>query len=209
MNINILPETDYNIMQQFFQNGGTIDNMPPELLRVRLIWKRADEIIRKFPYYNNERIANQLISDFPEYNLSLSTAKRHVSNAKKYFDLVETETPATHRRILTELAYKQIALLENMQIAYPNRAHMVSKIIENWHNRIASINKLYDKEIEEIDNKRDITVILSGNELDFDDVPKISDKELYKIIDEVADFADLKPAEKQKIIDKDVKGKIL
>jgi len=209
MNLNITPENEFQMMEQFFQNGGTLDNMPQELLRVRRIWKRADEILRKFPWYDNEKIANQLIADLHEYQLSLSTAKNHVTYAKKYFNFVEAESPETHRRILTELAYKQIAVLEKLQLEQPRKAHQVSKVIEQWHNRIASINHLYDKQETEKEDNRDIFVVLSDDDLKFEDVPYISDKELYSIIDDVAEFADMTPSEKQKMIDKDVKGKLI
>ncbi len=209
MNHNITPETEYEMMQQFFQSGGTIETMPDELLRVRKIWLHADRLVRKYPYYNNEKIAKQLIADLPEFNLALSTAKNHVTYAKKYFDFVETESPQTHRRILTEICYKQIAILERQQLQSPRRAHLISKIIEHWSNRIASINHLYEKEKQEQFEHGDITLIISDDDLKFPDLKSISDKELFKIIDKVAEEVEITTAEKQQIIEKDVNGKLI
>ena len=209
MNYNLKPENEFELMQEFFLSGGTVDNMPAELFRVRKIWLRADQLLRQFPYYNNEKIANHLIADLPEFNLALSTAKRHVTLAKRYFNEVEKETPATHRRILTELCYKQIAILEQQQLEYPKNAHNISKQIEKWSNRLAALNKLYEPEKADDNTHGDITIILSSNELDFPDIPQISDKELYTIIDEVAEEIEITTKDKQKIIDKDVKGKII
>ncbi|MCD6566515.1 MAG: hypothetical protein J7K53_11310 [Bacteroidales bacterium] len=209
MNLLTIQNNEYQMMLNFFQNGGTVDNMPPELLRVRRIWKRADELFRKYPYYANEKLANQLISDLPEYDLALSTAKKHITYAKKYFDFVETESPETHRRVLTTIAYKQIAILEELQLKQPQKAAHISKMMENWSNRISSINHLYDENKETEQQHGDITIIISDNELDFPDLPKISDKELYTIIEDMTDVVDITTAEKQKLIDKDVKGKIV
>jgi hypothetical protein len=209
MNFKISHENEYQMMEQFFRTGGTIESMPAELLRVRRIWKRADELVRKYPYYNNEQIANQLIADLPEYNLALSSAKNHVTYAKKYFDFVETETPATHRRILTTILYKQIALLQEVQKKQGINAHNIAKSIELITNRIASMNKVYNEEIAVEEQTGDIFIMLSEKDLFFPDIPKISDKELYKIIDEITDCVDITNVEKQKIIDKDVKGNII
>ena len=209
MDYNIKPKEEYDMMLQFFQTGGTVETMPEELLRTRLIWKRADALILKYPYYNNEKIAEQLRADFPEYDLAVSTAKNHVTNAKKYFDFVETESPATHRRILTTLLYKQIAILEQQQILQPTKGHQIGKVIDALSNRIASINHLYEKETAAPEEEGDVTIILSNNALDFEDIPVISDAELYKTIDKISSVVPLSTEEKQKIIDKDVKGKIL
>ena len=209
MNYSISLKDEYQMMQDFFGSGGTIDSMPPELLRVRSIWKRADELVRKYPYYNNEKIANQLMADMPEHDLCLSTAKKHVSYAKKYFDFVETESPNTHRRILTEIAYKQIAMLEKSQLANPLRSHHFSKQIEVWSNRVASMNKVYDKEDKITDERQgDLYFVFSDNAMEFEDVEDISDKELYKVIDQVTDKVDITTTEKKKIINKDVKGNL-
>jgi len=209
MNYSIKPNEEYDMMLQFFQTGGTIETMPEELLRTRLIWKRADALILKYPYYNNEKIAQQLRADFPEYDLALSTAKNHVTNAKKYFDFVETESPATHRRILSTILYKQIAILEQQQIAQPTKAHQIGKVIDGMSNRISSINHLYEKETAAPDEEGDVTIVLSNNSLEFEDIPDVTDAELYKSIDKIASVVSLSTEEKQKIIDKDVKGKIL
>ncbi len=209
MNLTIHPETEYNMMQEFFLNGGTSDTMPEELLRVRRIWKRADELVRKYPYYNNEKIANQLIVDLSEYNLALSTAKQHVTYAKKYFDQVEAESPATHKRILSDLLYRQIAMMEEQQARYPSKAHQIGKTIEVLVNRLASINHLYDKETEQEDAHGDVFLILSGNDLDFPDIPSVTETELQKAIKSVTDEIEVTPAEIDKIIEKDVKGNIL
>jgi hypothetical protein len=209
MNYKIDPEDEFLMMQEFFLSGGNVDSMPAELLRIRKIWMRADELVRKYPYYNNEKIANQLISDLPEYNLCLSTAKKHVTYAKKYFDLVESESPATHRRILSSILYKQIKKLQELQNVQGTKAHHIAKVIEGLVNRIASINHLYDKEVKDDEPTGDIVVVLSEKDFDFEDIETISDKELYKIIDQIAGAVEITPAEKQKIIDKDVKGKLI
>ncbi len=209
MNIKLTAEKEFQMMQEFFLNGGTIENMPPELFRVRHIWKRADEILRKFPYYNNEKIANQLMADLSEYDLSLSTAKNHVTYAKQYFNFVESETPETHKRILTEICYKQIAILEKHQLVNPDRAHLASKSIELWSNRIASINGLYDKKEKIEAPKGDINIILSSDDMKFNDIPSLPEKELYSTIEEVTEIVDITESEKQKIISKDVENNIL
>jgi hypothetical protein len=209
MNLNISPEIEFDMMQQFFLNGGNSDNMPEELLRVKRIWKRADELVRKYPYYDNEKIANQLMSDLPEYNLALSTAKKHVTYAKKYFDQVEAETPATHRRILTDILYRQIAILERQQLVLPSKAHQISKVIESISNRISSLNHLYDQEKEQNENQGDIFLVLSNNDLDFPDIPSISEKELQKAIKKVTEEVDISPDEFEKIMQKDVKGNVI
>jgi len=209
MNLKINPKDEYEMMQQFFLSGGTIESMPPELLRIRKIWLRADQLVRKYPYYNNEQIANQLIADLPDFNLALSTAKNHVTYAKKYFDFVETESPAAHRRILTTILYKQISILEQLQTRQGSNAHHISKVIEKLTNRIASINGAYNEDKATEEQQGDIIVMLSDKDLDFPDIEKISDKELYQIIEDVTDYVDITNEEKQKIIDKDVKGKIL
>lgn len=209
MNLIIRPEEEFEMMQQFFVNGGTSDEMPEELLRLRIIWKRADELIRKFPYYNNERIANQLIADLPEYLNTLSTAKTHVVNAKKYYDLVETDTPETHKRILTDIAHKQIAALIEQQKACPQRAHQISATIEKWVNRIASINKLYDDIVNDNFDSRDIVLVISDDSLAFPDIPDVTEKELYSTIEKVTKEIDITTAEQKRLIDKDVKGNVL
>jgi len=209
MNLKITPENEYFMMLQFFQNGGTLDNMPEDLKRTRTIWMRADEILRKRPWYSNETIANQLIADLPEYNLALQTAKKHVTSAKKYFDFVETDSPATHRRILVEKAYKQIAILEALQISQPLKAHYISKEIDNWCNRIAQLTKLYNEEEKDEEEIRDITIILDVNSMNFPDIKHVSQKELYKMIQDVTEYTDITPSEKQKIIHKDVEGNII
>jgi len=209
MNYNLDPEDEFLMMQEFFLSGGTADSMPESLLRIHKIWKRADDLVRKYPYYDNEKIANQLISDFPEYDMALSTAKNHVTSAKKYYDFVEAESPNTHRRILTTILYKQIAKLEALQREQGTKAHHIAKVIQDLVNRIASINHLYDKEKQDETRQGDIYVILSENDLEFEDIDYITDKELYGIIEDVTDKVSITPAEKQKIIDKDVKGNII
>jgi len=209
MNVKLDPREEYDMMTQFFQTGGSIETMPEELFRVRTIWKRADELVRKYPYYNNEKIAEQLRADFPEFDLAITTAKNHVTNAKKYFDFVETETPATHRRILTTLLYKQIAILEQQQLKQPLRAHQIAKVIDGLANRISSINHIYDQEPAPQKEQSDMTLILSNNSMDFEDIPIITDKELYDTIEKITQVVSISTEEKQKIIDKDVKGKIL
>jgi len=209
MNIKLAAETEYQMMQDFFINGGSLENMPSELRRVRKIWKRSDEILRKFPYYNNEKIAKQLIADLPEYDLSLQTAKFHVTNAKKYYNFVESEVPETQIRILTELAYKQIAILEEQQKLYPAKAHLISKTIETYINRIVSINGGYDKKKETEDKGGDIFLILSSDDTKFEDIDNVTDAELYSTIEEVTKVLDITETEKQKLIDKDVKGNII
>lgn len=206
MNIHIDPEKEYRMMQQFFQNGGNVDNMPKELLRVRQIWKEADRLIRRYGYYDNERIANQLIADHPEFNLAPSTAKQHVTAAKRYFDFVETETPATHRRRLTDLLYKQI---EKLQIYQPNNPINSSKVINELIKTIAFINHL-EKEDEppKIDETGSMLVI-SDAAIDFPDMKRYTDAQLYAIIEDVTEIVDLTPAEKKKLIDKDVNGKLI
>lgn len=209
MNYSIAPKDEYQMMQDFFLNGGTLSSMPPELLRVRSIWKRADELVRKYPYYNNEKIANHLLSDMPEMDMCISTAKKHVTEAKKYFNFCEKESPETHKRILLEICYKQIAILEKLQIANPLRANNVSKTIEQWSNRIASLSGAYDKEETSTEERQgDLYIVFSDKELDFPDIPDISDKELYKVIDDVTDKVSISTSEKKKLINKDVKGNI-
>jgi len=208
MNIKLAAETEYQMMQDFFLNGGSLDDMPEELRRVRRIWKRSDEILRKFPYYNNEKIAKQLIADLPEYDLSLQTAKLHVTNAKKYYNFVESEVPETQIRILTELAYKQIAVLEEQQKLYPAKAHLISKTIETYVNRIVSINGGYEKKKESEDNG-DIFLILSSDDTKFEDIDNVTEAELYSTIEEVTKVLDISETDKQKLIDKDVKGNII
>jgi len=205
MNVNISPEQEYQMMQAFFTNGGVVENMPEEMLRTRRLWKRADEIIRKAPWYDNEKIANQLISDFPEYTMSLSAAKRHVTAAKKYFDFVETDTPATHRRILTSLLYKQMAKLIEYQ---PYNPVQTAKVIEQLSNRIAAINHLYEKEEQGEADTGDLNLIISTQEINFPDIKQLTSKELYTIIDEITDCVELTDEEKQLIIQKDVENKL-
>ncbi len=209
MNLNLPIENDYQMMSEFFQSGGTLENMPEALKRVRLIWLRADKILRDFPYYSNEKIAEQLRSDMAEYDLPLSTAKAHVTYAKKYFDTVEAETPATHKRLLTELCYKQIAKLTKHQKDYPTKAHITSKSIETWANRIASINGLYNETKEIAPAIGDTYILLSSDALKFNDIPDVTEKELYSTIEKVTKVIDVTETEKQKIIDKDVKNNIL
>lgn len=209
MNLHISPDSEFDMMQQFFLNGGSSDSMPEELLRVKRIWKRADELVRKYPWYDNEKIANQLMADLPEYPMSLSSAKRHVTNAKKYFDHVETETPATHRRILTDILYRQIAILEQQQLAYPWKAHQISKAIEQVSNRISSLNHLYDREAEEPAEQGDIYLSLSSNDLEFPDIPSITEKELQKAIKKVTEVVEVTPEEIETLIKKDVKGNVI
>ena len=85
-----------------------------------------------------------------------------LEEAKKYFDTVETETPATHKRLLTELCYKQIAKLTKHQKDYPTKAHITSKSIETWANRIASINGLYNETNEIAPAIGDTYILLSS-----------------------------------------------
>jgi hypothetical protein len=205
MRVPIDPEKEYKMMLQFFQNGGTSDNMPEELLRTRRIWKRADELIRKYPWYNNEKIANNLIADMPEYDMALITAKQHVIAAKKYYDTAETSTPATHRRILTDILYRQIAKLEAYQAHNPIGA---AKAIAELNKQIALMNHVYEKEEPVKELEGDTIMILSSQDNEFPELPSYSKKELYKIIDKITESIDLNPEERQKLIDKDVEGKL-
>jgi len=203
---NIDPEKEYKLMSSFLMSGGNLDGMPEELRRIRLIWKRADELIRKTPFYNNERIAQLLLVEFPEYEMGLSTAKNHVTAAKKYFDSVETETPATHRRILTDILYKQIVKLNAYQAHSPVQT---AKAIAEISKMIASINHLFEKEEKNVSQEGETFIIVSSNDNDFPDIPHYTKKELFKIIDEISNVIDISETEKQKIIDKDVHGKLL
>lgn len=203
MNIHIDPEQEYKMMMQFFQGGGEVEGMPEEMLRTRKLWKRADQLIRRYPYYDNEKIAKQLLADFPEYNLSLSSAKRHVTSAKKYFDFVETETPATHRRILTTLLYKQI---EKLNIYQANNPVNAAKIINQLAQTIAGINHLYEKDKEEEKELEEPIIVLSEKDFDDMNIKVLPEKELYKLIDKITEAVDLNPEERQKMIDKDVRG---
>jgi len=210
MNLIISPQNEYKMMLDFFNSGGTITEMPTELLKIRTVWKRADELFRKFKYYNNEKLAKLLMDDMPEQDMALSTAKAHISNAKKYYNFVEKETPETHKRMLTDILYQQIAMMEAMQLEYPLRADRYSKQIEVIVNRIASINKLYEKEETQTNERQgDLTIIFSSNTSNFDDIEDISDNELYTIIEEVTEKTDLSNKEKNRLISKDVKGNAL
>jgi len=209
MNIKLGAENDFLMMQEFFQSGGTLDAMPEELRRVRLIWKRADDILRQFPYYSNEKIANQLRADLPEYDLSPRLARLHVTNAKKYYDFAEGESPETHQRLLTEICYQQIAVLKKHQLNFPSKAHITGKSIEAWVNRIASINSLYDKKEQKSEDTGDLFLILSSDDMKFPDIPNVTEKELYSVIEDVTQSVEITEAEKQKIISKDVKNNIL
>jgi len=208
MNYKISPEADYEAMQSFFIKGGTIENMSDEYKKLHIIWKRSDEILRKFPWYHNEKIANQLIADFPEYDIPLKTAKNHVSNAKKYYDFTVNETPATQVRLLTEICHKQIAILQAHQQTYKNKAHVTAKVIESWVHQIAVLNKLYADDVPVEKENSEINFILSSNDIDFDDVPSISEKEINKQLEKIAKAIDLTEAEKNQIYKKDVKNNI-
>jgi len=210
MNHKINPFQEYELMLNFFQTGGNLEKMPSDLKRIHTIWKRADELVRKYPYYNNEKLAEQLRTDFAELDLTLSIAKRHVTQAKKYFDFVETETPATHRRIITTILYKQIAMLEQQQFIQPSKADRIAQTIEKIAHRIAALNKVYSEEKEEApEEDNDITFILSTDSTQFEDIPDISDAELYRTIDKITKVIPISPEEKAEIIAKDVKNKIL
>ncbi len=210
MIVKLAPEGEYQIMLDFFKNNKT-DAMPPKLNKLHTIWKRADSILRKNPAKGNSLIARQLIIDFPEYNLTQNIATKHVINAKKYFNDTQSDTSATHIRILSEIAYKQIAILIEHQFKYPSKAPMTSKSIEMWVNRISSINGVYDKKNKsEINNtQNNLVLMLSSSDISFPDIPQVLDKDLYNIIDNIAKRTDISPSEKKQIIDKDVKNRIL
>ena len=206
MNIKLDPEKEFKIMQQFFSNGGSVDNMPEELLRVRRIWKEADRLVRRYPYYDNEKIANQLMADLPEFKLATSTAKQHVTAAKRYYDFVETDSPETHRRILIDILYKQIAKLQIYQANNPIKtAEAICKITEQI-SRLKGLDK--ETGVPNVETGTSF-LMLSSSALDFPDMRNYTDSQLYAIIEDVTDVVDLSPGEKKKLIDKDINGKLI
>jgi len=207
MNIKLSPKHELQLMSDFFATGNT-DNMPPALERTMKIWKRADAILLKSPYLTTEKIAKQLIIEFTdEYPMVLSTARKHVIAAKQFFDQVSTETPQTHRRILVNILYKQLAKLQSIQ---HHNVTQYSKQIDAVVHRISMLTDAYNFNTDANENEydTDMMFIVSDNAADFPDMEEISDKKLFNLIDKLADTVSLTEEQKQELIDKDIKGLI-
>lgn len=215
-NYKIHPEQEYLLLEEYYKTGDG-SNMPPELQRNESIYRFVRPFLDK-GYLSQQQIVNLVYSHFTKldqesasdamkYRLTLKTTWNHVTNARKFYFEDKEEKPSVHRQRLTKLLYKQ---LEILKVAMPDNPVKVGKIVAEVINKIADLNKVKEPDTPENEIAAgDTMFILSDNAKEFPEIEEVTDKELYLLIDDFTKNQELTPAQRERIIKKDIQGEII
>ena len=175
---------EYEQVIEWFHKNDVDSELPAEFRRWLKLWKFADNLVCQ-GHLSLEAVAKMMVNNFPEENLTLKTAWRHVTNAVNYYNSSQNLSKDTHRRIAARHIDDMIAVLWE---ALPNNPAAMSKMILSAIKEKAEILDLKnhdDKEGEGAGTGE--TVIVFDTDHKKHGFPDISDKKMEETITEWID----------------------